>query len=64
MNENFVVETSAIVEREEIDIEIEVEPKLNLLPYANASSVVKSITNSLNGHQFVETTHRVYNEIA
>ena len=64
MNENFVVETSAIVERDEIDIEIEVEPKLNLLPYANASSVVKSTTNSLNGHQFVETTHRVYNEIA
>ena len=64
MNENIVVETSAIVESEEIDIKIEVEPKPNLPPYANASSVVKSTTNSLNGHEFVETTHRVYNEIA
>ena len=60
----IIIITSAIVEREEIDIEMEVEPKPNLPPYANASSVVKSTTNSLNEHQFVETTHRVYNEIA
>ena len=38
-NENIVVETSAIVESEEIDIEIEVQPKSNLPPYTNASSV-------------------------
>ena len=49
MNKNIAVETSAIVESEEIGIEIEVEPKLNLIPYRNASRVVKSITNSLNG---------------
>ena len=48
---------------EEIDIEIEVELKPNLPPYTNASSVVKSITNSLNEHEFLETIHRVYDEI-
>ena len=35
----------------------------DLPPYTNASSVVKSITNSLNENEFVETIHRVYNEI-
>ena len=59
MDENIVVETSAIVESEEIDIEIEAELKPNLPPYRNASSVVKSTTNSLNGHEFVESSHRV-----
>ena len=63
MNENIVVETSTIVEREEIDIEMVVELKRNLPLYTNASSVVKSSTNSLNGHEFVEIIHRVYDEI-
>ena len=63
MDENIVVETSAIVESEKIDIEIEAELKPNLPPYRNASSVVKSTTNSLNGHEFVESSHRVYDEI-
>ena len=54
MNENTVVETGTIVESEEIDIEIEGELKPYLPPYTNASSVVKSTTNSLNGHEFVE----------
>ena len=31
--------------------------------YANASIDVKPTTNSLNGHEFVETIHRVYDEI-
>ena len=62
-NENIEVEISTIVESEEIDIEIEVELKPNLPPYTNASSVEKSTTNSLNGHEFVETTYRVYDEI-
>ena len=57
------METSTIVESEEIDIEIEVELKPNLPPYENASSVVKSTTNSLNEHEFVETIHVVYDEI-
>ena len=48
VNENIVMETSTIFESEEIDIEIDVEVKLNLSPYTNASSVVKSTTNSLN----------------
>ena len=63
MNENIVVETSTVVEREEIDIEMVVELKRNLPLYTNTSSVVKSSTNSLNGHEFVETIHRVYEEI-
>ena len=54
VNENTVVETGTIVESEEIDIEIEGELKPYLPPYTNASSVVKSTTNSLNGHEFVE----------
>ena len=57
MNENIIVETSTIVESEEIDIEIKVERKPNLSPYTNTSSVVKPTTNSLNGHEFVETIH-------
>ena len=63
VNENIIVETSTIVESEEIDIEIKVERKPNLSPYTNTSSVVKSTTNSLNGHEFVETIHGVYDEI-
>ena len=55
MKENYLVEISAIAESEETDTEIEVELKPNLPPYANASSVVKSTTNSLNGLEFVET---------
>ena len=43
--------------------EIEVELKPNLPSCINASSFVKSTTNSLNGHEFVETIHRVYDEI-
>ena len=62
MNENIVVETSAIAQSEEIDIEIEVEPKNNLLWYTNSSSVVKSTNDTLNGHKFVETIHRVYDK--
>ena len=62
MNENTAEQTSAIVESEEIEIEIEVELKPNLPLYANASSVVKSTSNSLNGHEFVETIHRVYDD--
>ena len=50
VNENIIVETSTIFESEEIYIEIDVELKLNLPPYTNASSVVKSTTNSLNEH--------------
>ena len=46
VNENIVVETSTIFESEEIDVKL----KLNLPPYTNASSVVKSTTNSLNEH--------------
>ena len=63
MIENIVVETNTIVESEEKDIEIEVKLKPNLPPYTDASSIVKSTTNSLNGHEFVETMHRVYDEI-
>ena len=63
MNEYTVVETSTVVESEEIDIEIEEELKPNLSPYRNPSSVAKSTTNNLNGHEFVETIHVVYNEI-
>ena len=63
MDENVAVETSAIFESEEIDIEIEVDLKPNLPPYTIASRVVKSTTNSLNGHEFVETIHGVYDEI-
>ena len=63
VNENIVVETSTIAESEEIDIEIEVELKPNLPPYPNASSVVKYTTNSLNGHELIETIHTVYDEI-
>ena len=32
-------------------------------PYTNGSSVVKPTTNSLNGHEFVETIHVVCDEI-
>ena len=63
MIENIVVETNTIVESEEKEIEIEVKLKPNLPSYTNASSIVKSTTNSLNGHEFVETIHRVYDEI-
>ena len=63
VNENIIVETSTIIESEEIDIEIKGELKPNLPPYTNTSSVVKSTTNSLNGHEFVETIHGVYDEI-
>ena len=63
MIENIVVETNTIVESEEKDIETEVKLKPNLPPYTDASSIVKSTTNSLNGHEFVETMHRVYDEI-
>ena len=63
VNENIVVETSIIVESKGIDIEIEEELKPDLPPYTNAASVVKSITNSLNGKKFVETIHFVYDEI-
>ena len=63
VNENIVVGTSTIAKSEEIDIEIEMELKWNLHPYTNASSIVKSTTNNLNGHAFVETIHRVYDEI-
>ena len=59
MNENIVVKTSAIIESEEIDIEIEVELKPNFPQYTNESSIVTSTTNSLNGHEFVKTIHRV-----
>ena len=52
MNENIGVNTSAIVESEEIDIEIEVELKPNFPQYTNESSIVTSTTNSLNGHEF------------
>ena len=62
MNENIVVETSKIVDSVKIDIEIEVELKPTLPPYTNASSIVNSTTNCLNGHEFIETIHRVYNE--
>ena len=62
MNENTAVETSAIAESEEIDTEIEVEPKHNLLWYTNSSSVVKSTNDTLNGHKFVETIHKVYDK--
>ena len=55
MKENYLVEISAIVESEETDIEIEVELKPSLPPYTNASSVVKSTTNRLNEHEFIET---------
>ena len=58
VNENIVVETSTIVEIEEIDIEIKVELKPNFPPFTNASSLVQSATNSLNGHEFVETIQR------
>ena len=63
VNENIVAETSTIVESEEIDIEIEVELKPNLPPYTNASSDVKSTTNSLSGNEFIETIYKVYSEI-
>ena len=63
VNENIVVGTSTIAKSEEIDIEIEMELKWNLHPYTNASSIVKYTTNNLNGHVFVETIHRVYDEI-
>ena len=63
MIENIVVETNTIVESEEKEIEIEVKLKPNLPSYTNPSSIVKSTTNSLNGHEFVETIHRVYDEI-
>ena len=63
VSENILVETSTVIESEEIDIKIEVELKLNLPPHTNKSSIVKSTTNSLNGHEFVETIHRVYDEI-
>ena len=63
VNKTLVVETSTIVETEKIDIEIEVELKLNLAPYKNASSDTKSTTDSLNGRECFETTHRVYDEI-
>ena len=42
-----------------MDIEIEVELKPNFPPYTNPSRDVKSTTNSLNGHEFVESIHRV-----
>ena len=48
MNENIEVETSTIVESEEVHTEIEEELKPNLPRYINASSIVKSTTNSLN----------------
>ena len=54
----------AVVKGDETDIEIEVQLKPNLPLYTNASSIVKSLTNTLNGHEFVETIYRVYNEIA
>ena len=63
MNENIVVETSTVVEREKMDNEIEVELKSNLPLYTNASSVVKSSANSLSVHEFIETIHIVYSEI-
>ena len=63
VNENIVVETSTIVECEEIGIEIEVELKPNLPPYTNASSVVKFNANNINGYEFVETIQGVYDEI-
>ena len=63
MNENIVVETNTIVESEEIDNEIKVELKPNFPSYTNASSVVKSTTDSLNRHELVKTIHRVYDEI-
>ena len=63
LNENIIVETSTIVESEDIDIEIEVELKPILPPYTNPSRDVKSTTNSLNGHEFVAIIHRVYDEI-
>ena len=53
-----------IVKGDEIGIEIEVELKPNLPLYTNASSIVKSLANTLNGHEFVETIYRVYDEIA
>ena len=59
VNENIVVEISTIIESEEIDIEIEEEPKPNLPPYTNTTSVVKSTPNSLNGHKFVEIIYVV-----
>ena len=62
MNENIVLETSKIVDSVKIDIEIEVELKPTLPPYTNASSIVNSTTNCLNGHEFIETIHSVYNE--
>ena len=48
VNENIEVETSTIVESEEVHTEIEEELKPNLPRYINASSIVKSTTNSLN----------------
>ena len=63
VNENIVVETCTIVETEDIDIEIEVECRLAFPSYGNASSDVKSATNSLNGREFVETIYRFYVEI-
>ena len=63
VNENIVVETSTIVESEEIDIEIEVELKPYFPSYTNSSSVVKSTTNNLSRHEFVETINRVHDEM-
>ena len=44
-------------------LKLKEEFKPNLPPYTNASSVVKSTPNSLNGHEFVETIPFVYDEI-
>ena len=57
MNENIVVETSTIVESGEIDIEIDL-----ICLRTQMHLAMQSIINSLNGHEFVETIHRVYSE--
>lgn len=59
MNKNIVVETSASVENQELDIEIEVKIKPNLPLHTDTSNVVKSTTNTVNGHKLVETIRRV-----
>ena len=63
VNENIVVETSTIVESEEIDIEIEVELKPYFPSYTNSSSVVKVYYQHLSRHEFVETINRVHDEM-
>ena len=60
MNENIVVETSTIVESGKIDIEIDL---ICLRTQMHLAMDVKSTINSLYGHEFVETIHRVYSEI-